>query len=127
MLETKRVSHLFTAARSLHDAALDQLEQGQLQKAGGKAWDATLQATNALILARTGQEPQDDRQAFHCILELGATDPALNDLGHRYGSLGGSLFEDCVCNGICEPEEVLRADLAAALDYIQEAERLAGV
>lgn len=36
MLETKRVNALFTDARSLHNAALAQLEQGQLQKAAAR-------------------------------------------------------------------------------------------
>lgn len=124
MLETKRVSHLFTAARLLHDAALDQLEQGQLQKAGGKAWDATLQATNALILARTGQEPRDLEKTDRMIRQLALDTPALRAFVTGYGARQGLLLEACVYDGICDPEDDLAADIRDTIDYIQTAETL---
>ena len=126
MLETKQVSVIFADARVHYAQALDQLEQGQLQKAAGKAWDATLKATDGLILARTGREPGDDQQTFTEILTLGLADPDLKDMGYCYGILCGTLFEGCVCDGICEPVEVMCVDIQCVLDYIQTAETLAG-
>lgn len=125
MLETKRVNALFTDARSLHSAALAQLEQGQLQKAAGKAWDATVKATDGLILARTGKEPADDRQTFTDILTLGVADPALKDLGFRYGSSCGLLFEHCFCDGVVDPPDDLISKIRETAGYIQDAIMLA--
>ncbi len=126
MLETKQVSVLFADARNHYAQALDQLEQGNLQKAAGKAWDATLKATDGLILARTGREPGDDRQTFTEILTLGLADPDLKDLGFRYGVRCGLLFEHCFCDGVVEPPDDLIDEIRETAGYIRDAARLAG-
>ena len=126
MLETKRVNILFTDARSLHSAALAQLEQGQLQKAAGKAWDATVKATDGLILARTGREPRDLEKTDLMIRQLALADPSLRELATRYGARQGLLLEACVYDGICDPEDDLTADIRETRDFIKDAELLAG-
>lgn len=126
MLETKRVNILFTDARSLHSAAIEQLEQGQLQKAAGKAWEATVKATDGLILARTGREPQDLEKTDLMIRQLALVDPSLRELVTRYGARQGLLLEACVYDGICDPEDDLTADIRETRDFIKDAELLAG-
>ena len=126
MLETKRVNALFTDARSLHSTALAQLEQGQLQKAAGKAWDATVKATDGLILARTGKEPQDLEKTDLMIRQLALADPSLRELVTRYGARQGLLLEACVYDGICDPEDDLTADIRETREFIKDAELLAG-
>ena len=64
MLETDRISFLFADARTLYDDALEMLAQGRLRNAGEKAWCATKRATDALILARTGEEPRTSGQTM---------------------------------------------------------------
>ena len=54
------VQTLFEDARAVHASALERLEAGDLRDAAEKAWCATLRATNALILARTGEETGED-------------------------------------------------------------------
>ena len=126
MLETKQVSVLFANARAHYAQALDQLEQGNLQKAAGKAWDATVKATDGLILARTGREPGDDQQTFTEILTLGLADPDLKDLGFRYGVRCGLLFEHCFCDGVVDPPDDLIDEIRETAGYIRDAARLAG-
>ena len=126
MLETKQVSVLFADARAHYAQALDQLERGQLQKAAGKAWDATLKATDGLILARTGEEPRDWEKTDFAIRQLALADPSLRALVTRYGARHGLLLEACVYDGICDPEDDLTADIRETRDFIKDAERLAG-
>ena len=52
-----RVEVLFADARQVHAEALIWLEQDDIRDAAEKAWCATKRATDALILARTGEEP----------------------------------------------------------------------
>jgi hypothetical protein len=57
MLETERVGVIFADAWVLYDDSLEELERGKLRNAAEKAWGATKRAADALVLARTGQEP----------------------------------------------------------------------
>ena len=67
MLETDRSREIMADARSLQREAVRLLEQGDIRDAAEKAWCATLRATNALILARTGEEaPKDARKPPEC-------------------------------------------------------------
>ena len=58
MTLTADVSVIFADARQVHAEALERLTQGDIRDAAEKAWLATLRATNALILAHTGEEPE---------------------------------------------------------------------
>ena len=86
MLETERVSFLFTDARDLYDDTLEMLAQGKLRNAGEKAWGATKRATDALILARTGEEPRTSGQTMRGIRALRRVDPALEPMRLRYAA-----------------------------------------
>ena len=124
MLEREQVGILFTDARVLYADALEQVDLGKLRNAAEKAWDATLQATNALILARTGQEPQDLEKTDRMIRQLALDAPSLRAFVTGYGSRQGLLLEACVYDGICDPEDDLMADIRDTIDYIQTAETL---
>lgn len=59
MVATDRTRELFADARELHGDALEMLELEEVRNdAAEKAWGATKRATDALILARTGEEPE---------------------------------------------------------------------
>ena len=47
---------IFADATLLYEEAIAELERGNLRDAAEKSWEATLRATNALILARTGKK-----------------------------------------------------------------------
>ena len=57
MAATERVNELFDDARHMQAEAMARLADGDVRDAAEKAWCATKSATEALILARTGQEP----------------------------------------------------------------------
>ena len=44
------------------------LDQGRIRNAAEKAWGATKRSTDAMVLARTGQEPQSAGQARRAML-----------------------------------------------------------
>ena len=58
MVDIDRVMALFADARDLQSDALEMLAQGRIRNAAEKAWGATKRATDALVLARTGDEPE---------------------------------------------------------------------
>ena len=53
-----RIEALFQDARGLQADALELVSQGAVRNAAEKAWGATKRATAALVLARTGEEPE---------------------------------------------------------------------
>ena len=57
-IQTDRVQEIFQDARLLQAAAVDRLDQGDIRDASEKAWGATKRSTDALVLARTGDEPE---------------------------------------------------------------------
>ncbi|MDE2779569.1 MAG: hypothetical protein OXI91_07845 [Chloroflexota bacterium] len=127
MLETERVSYLFADARDLYQDALEMLDQGRMRNAADKAWGATNRATDALILARTGEEPRTSGQTMRMIRQLRRQDPALEPLRLRYGHRQSFLHGACFYDGILEPEDDIIADVRETLDYIREAEAMAEV
>ena len=52
---TDRIEEIFQDARELQADALAMLAQGRIHNAAEKAWGATKRASDALILARTGE------------------------------------------------------------------------
>ena len=57
---TNRIDEIFQDARELQADALEMLALGKVRNAAEKAWGATKRATDALILARTGEETGAD-------------------------------------------------------------------
>ena len=56
MTTTEASPHIiFDDARRMHSAALARMADDDIRDAAEKAWCATLRATEALVLARTGQ------------------------------------------------------------------------
>ena len=125
MQEPERVAFLLADARDLHQDALEMVEQDRLRNAAEKAWCATKRATDALILARTGDEPRSSGQTMRMIRQLRGQDPSLESLrvsyAHRQSFLHGAAFYD----GILEPAEDIIRDVRETIDYIRDAETMA--
>ena len=114
---------IFADARAVHSQALDRLEQDDIRDAAEKAWCATRRATDALILARTGQEPPTTAITSNELDALARQDPAAKTLVGRYYSRISQLHGACFYNGICNSETDRR--IRETADYIRDAERLA--
>ena len=122
---TDRVSELFADAELLYGDAIEMLAVGKLRHAAEKAWGATKRSTDAMVLARTGHEPQSAGQARRALLRMSNDAPAFDAFQGRYNTRSALLHVNCFYDGNCEPEAEM-ADLIRATDsYIQDAINLA--
>lgn len=125
MLATDRVQEIFADAYGLHHDALNHLAAGEIRAAAGKAWDATLGATNALILARTGKAPEKLTDTSGNLDLLAGQDPAVKTLIGRYCARWSRLYGDCYLLGILDYPEGIERRIRETAGYIQDAENLA--
>ncbi len=126
MVTTDHVSAIFADARAVHADALRLLESGDVRDAAEKAWCATKRATDALILARTDTEPEISSDTSRGLLMLAGADDNISSLVGRYYSRQGILHGACFYLGICEPASEVHRRIYQTVDYIDDAERLAG-
>ena len=117
---------LLADARELYDDALEMLEQDRLRNAADKAWCATKRATDALILARTGDEPRTSGETMRMLRQLRRQDPSLEPLRKDYAVRQSFLHGRAFYDGILEPEDDLIADVRETIDFIRDAGVMAG-
>ena len=117
----------FADARRMHDAALQQMAAGDIRDAAEKAWCATKRATDALVLARTGEEPHRSTDTGSRLREIARLEPAARSLRARYYERQGTLHGECFYIGLCEPVEDTEFLIRETTDYIDDARRLAGL
>ena len=127
MVATGHVSAIFADARAMHAEALRQLAAGDIRDAAEKAWCATKRATDALILARTGAEPQISSDTTRGIALLAENSDAADSLLKRYFTRQGHLHGTCFYLGVFEPYAETERRIRQTADYINDAENLAGV
>jgi len=126
MIETERVTHIFQDAWTLYGDAMEELERGRLRNAAEKAWGATKRATDALILARTGDEPRTAGRTLTGLRILSRQDERVRTLLERhYLAAASFLHGACFYDGMCEPEDVVESDIRETADYIRDAQELA--
>ena len=127
MVATDRVNEIFADARAMQAQALQRLEQGDVRDAAEKAWCATKRATDALVLARTGEEPELSRQTAQELRKLQGEDPAVRqyNLRGRYYTRQGALHGDCFYFGLCDPLDETERLIRETIDYVIAAEALA--
>ena len=125
MTMTADIARIFADARQVHTEALDRLAQGDVRDAAEKAWCAAKRATDALILARTSEEPERSTDTRIGLERLANADERARSLVGRYYSRQSLLHGDCFYLGICEPMETIERRIRETLQYIQDAEVLA--
>ena len=128
-IQTDRVHEIFQDARFLQAAAIERLDHGDIRDAAEKAWGATKRATDALILARNGEEPELTGQTSDGLLHLDADDNEVRRvrLLARYFTRQGHLHGRCFYNSRCNPLEETERRIRETADYIEDAQRLAGI
>ena len=99
--------------------------RGKIRNAAEKAWGATKRATDALVLARHGEEPQSAGQARHALLRLSGQDTAFDVFQGQYNTRSALLHVNCFYDGNYEPEREMADPIRATTTYIQTAEELA--
>ena len=124
-----RIEEIFRDARELQADALEMLTQGRIRNAAEKAWGATKRATDALILARTGEEPERTPETGAGLRTLSSLDEEVSRarLVRRYHSRQGILHGQCFYHGLCDPLEDTERRIRKTVDYIEDAQQLAGV
>ena len=121
---TIEVADIFKDAYDLHAQSLKMLGEGDIRDAAEKAWCATKRATDALILARTGEEPIPTAATSDGLDLLVSRDPRGKTLQGRYYSRIHQLHGQCFYNGRCSsPDHVRR--IRETIDFIKDAENLA--
>ena len=125
MAMTSDVISIFQDAKEIHSSALERLAQGDIRDAAEKAWCATKRATDALILARTGEEPQKSPHTSQALNKLREHDSQIGSLISRYYVRQGHLHGECFYLGLCEPVSVTGRRIRETEQYIYDAEALA--
>ena len=120
-------SGVFADARRMHEAALQRLAAGDIRDAAEQAWCATKRATDALILARTGEEPHRSTDTGSGLREIARLEPEARSLRARYYERQGTLHGECFYIGLCEPVEDTELLIRETAVYIEDARRLAGL
>ena len=118
-----QIDELFGDARHMQAQAVERLEHGDIRDAAEKAWCATKRATDALLLARTGEQPGPTGLTSDGLDDLVASDPAAGSLQGRYYSRLSQLHGACFYSGACNRHTERR--IMETADYIADAEALA--
>ena len=119
-----RIGALFADARAVHTQAVARLAAGDIRDAAAKAWCATKRATDALILARTGDAPITAAATSDGLDDLARRDPGAKSLQGRYYSRIHQLHGACFYDGRCNPDTARR--IRETDQYISDAAGLAG-
>ena len=118
-------AHIFADARQMGEAAIERMAVGDFRDAAEKAWCATLRATEALVLVRSGQEPGTSTMAGRRLRSLSLRDRSLGDIARTYSHRQGVLHGECFYHDYYDPEEIAFL-VGETADYIRDAESLAG-
>ena len=125
MVAADRINEIFADAHGLYESAIERLEAGDIRDAADKAWCAIKRASDALILARTGNEPEKSPVTTRELRRLGDRDSVVAPLVNRYAAARDFLHGDCFYLGLCEPTENTQRLIRRAVDYIRDAQLLA--
>ncbi len=125
MTTTVEVQALFDDASAMHSAALLQMAEGDIRDAAEKAWCATLQATNAVILAQTGVALERTPATSLELNRLRTASNRFESLVRRYYTRQGLLHGECFYLGLCDPQEEVERRIRETGEYIADARELA--
>jgi len=114
---------IFKDAETLYEEALKDLEAGRVRKAAENAWAATLRATNALILSKTGKLPEYVPDTRERLEELAIKHPDVEILIGRFYTRETFLHGHCFYLGRCPPDTVERR-VRETKAYIEDAKKL---
>ena len=120
-----RVAEIFADARDVQAQAIELLQHGDIRDAAEKAWCATKRATDALILAHTGEEPPTTAATTNNLDSLARLVSDVRSLQGRYYSRIYNLHGMCFYSGFCNDQTERR--IRETTEYIDDAEALAGV
>jgi hypothetical protein len=100
----------------------------RIRDAAEKAWNAVVQATNALILYYLGKTPSSHWERRRLLRELERVKPEVEGLGlrDRYSARERSLHELVFYEGVVDVNDV-EFELEKAKKYVEDVRKLLGV
>jgi len=100
----------------------------RIRDAAGKAWNAVVQATNALILYYLGKTPSSHWERRRLLRELERVKPEVESLSlrDRYSARERNLHELVFYEGVVDVNDV-EFELEKAKRYIEDVRKLLGV
>jgi hypothetical protein len=100
----------------------------RIRDAAEKAWNAVVQATNALILYYLGKTPLSHWERRHILRELERAKPEVESLGlrDRYSARERNLHELVFYEGVIDVNDV-EFELEKAKKYVEDVRKLLGV
>ena len=100
----------------------------RIRDAAEKAWNAVVQATNALILYYLGKTPSSHWERRRLLRELERVKPEVESLGlrDRYSARERNLHELVFYEGVIDVNDV-EFELEKAKTYVEDVRRLLGV
>lgn len=119
-------------AKKFYEEAIKEFEKGEKEKdmmrirdASEKAWNATLQATDGLIVKKGIDKPRSHYERRKILAELEGIDGEIREKGFRdrYMAREQRLHEDCFYTGIC-PIPLIEEDIQKVKKYIEDIEEL---
>ena len=116
---------IFADARAVHASALQMLEAGDIRDAAEKAWCATKRATEALLLAITGEIPPTTVRVSGGLRGLSRESDEARALQRQFSETARFLHHDCFYNNHCEPIEDTERLILEVDQFIADAEVLA--
>jgi hypothetical protein len=119
------IRDVFADAQAVHAQAIERLAQGDIRDAAEKAWCATLRATDALILARTGEEPNTSPDTGTGLDRLARENPRITTLVGRYYSRQSTLHGGCFYKGLLSDVPTIERRIRETDRYILDAMGLA--
>ena len=117
-------ARIFEDAHRMGDAALERMEAGDIRDAAEKAWCVAMRATEALVLARTGQAPGTSSVAGRRLKALSTSDHPLREFRRSYLERQEILHGECFYHEYCQPV-VTEQLIHETADFVRDAERLA--
>ena len=124
---TTNIIQVFADAREMQAAALGRLDEGDIRDASEKAWCATKRATDALVLALTGELPDRSTETGRSLRLIAKDEPSARSLRARYYERQGTLHGECFYIGLCEPIEDTERLIRDTMEFIRDAEALANL
>ena len=115
---------IFADARAVQASTLEQLAAGDIRDAAEKAWCATKRATEALLLASTGEIPPTTVRVSGGLRGLSRESDEARSLQRRFSETARFLHHDCFYNGHCEPLDDTERLIREVAQYIEDAEAL---
>ncbi len=138
MSKEERISYYLFEAEKFHRAAVEELSRWELERkdeiirdAAEKAWNAIVQATNALLIAKGVEEERirSHRERRLALAQLELKDLTVKQKGFsdRYSAREYKLHALCFYEGEYVPEAVKEDVVEKVRRYIEDVKAIAGL